>query len=602
MSGSSSEAVATPAANRSPVTASMLLAAVGVTALVVGVGAWWLRPAPAVPARVIRTTIPFPPGVMGRSSETFEGFVAISSTHVAFVAGPMRQLYLRGLDQPEAIAVSGATGAAMPFFSPNGEWIGFFSRNRLKKMPVGGGPISELCDVGDPTGATWGPNDTIVFGDLEKGILTAPAAGGTPRVVAKSDSDNLLVEPTWLPGGSAIAYSVVTRIGRFDSDITTAKLHLLPIAAGATATPLTDGYRARFATSGYLTIMRGSALVGMPFDAGTKSVSGAADTLVADVARSGYDISEDGSLAYLPATLEAPKTFVWLNRQGQVEPTGMPAKAYAYPRISHDGSRIVVDARQDERDLWIWNIPQKTLTRLTSERGQDAYALWTADSRQIIYGAPTTGAEENLAMRSADGTGAIDNLHASDRHQTPYSLSPDGAWLVFRDEVDGEGTNLGLLQMKDRQAKPLIATRFNERNAEISPDGALMAYQSDEGGTTEIFVRPFPNVDAGKQQVSSGGGIRPVWSRNGRELFYLAEVGGSTVIKRVERRAGQAPDFTPPVTLLDVSEFYFGTFLGRTFDVAADGRFLVQRIESKIDASGPPGLSLVLNWVAELKK
>jgi Tol biopolymer transport system component len=348
--------------------------------------------------------------------------------------------------------------------------------------------------------------------------------------------------------------------------------------------------------------MRGSALVGMPFDAATRSVSGAADTLVTDVARSGYDISMDGSLAYLQATLEAPKTFVWLDRKGQVEPTGIPPQTYAYPRISPDGSRIVFDARQDERDLWIWNIHQKTLTRLTSERGQDAYALWTPDSRRIIYAAPTAGAEENLALRSADGTGAIDTLHASDRHQTPYSLSPDGAWLVFRDEVDGEGTNLGLLQMKDRQVRPLIATRFNERNAEISPDGQLMAYQSDEGGTTEIFVRPFPNVDAGKQQVSSGGGIRPVWSRNGRELFYFSEVGASTLIKRVERRAGQAMDFTPPVTLLDVSAFYFGDYLGRTFDVAADGRFLVQRIESKIDASGPPGVSLVLNWVAELKK
>ena len=117
----------------------------------------------------------------------------------------------------------------------------------------------------------------------------------------------------------------------------------------------------------------------------------------------------------------------------------------------------------------------------------------------------------------------------------------------------------------------------------------------------EIFVRPFPAIDAGKVQVSNGGGIRPVWSRNGRELFYLAEVGGSPVLKRVERGAGPL-EFSPPVTLLDVSAFHFGTFLGRTYDVAADGRFLVQRIESKTSATGPPGVSLVLNWVEELKK
>jgi hypothetical protein len=128
-----------------------------------------------------------------------------------------------------------------------------------------------------------------------------------------------------------------------------------------------------------------------------------------------------------------------------------------------------------------------------------------------------------------------------------------------------------------------------------------MAYQSDDGGAMEIFVRPFPEIDAGKVQVSNGGGIRPVWSRNGRELFYLAEAGGSPVLKRVERGSGPL-EFSPPVTLLDVSNFYFGTFLGRTYDVAADGRFLVQRIESKTSATGPPGVSLVLNWVEELRK
>ena len=212
---------------------------------------------------------------------------------------------------------------------------------------------------------------------------------------------------------------------------------------------------------------------------------------------------------------------MWVDRKGQVEPTGIPAQLVAYPRISPDGQRIVFDSRQDERDLWIWNLNSKNLTRLTFERGQDAYAIWTNDSRRIIYAAPTAGAEENLSWRAADGTGKVEVLSSSARHQTPYSLSSDGAWLVFRDEVPGEGTNLALLNMKDRQVKPLLATRFNERNAEISPDGKWLAYQSDESGPTEIYVRPFPNVDDGRAQVSSGGGIAPLWSRDGKEPSTL---------------------------------------------------------------------------------
>jgi hypothetical protein len=582
-----------------------LAATAAATALIVGTGAWaWWRPSAPAPARVIRTMIPFPPGTMPPTSQGFAGSVALSNTHVSYIAGRERQLYVRALESPVAVAVPGATSATVPFFSPDGQWLGFFSASgkRLKKVLVAGGPMTDLCEVVEPIGAHWSADGNIVFSDLEKGIFTIPGGGGTPRLVVQPEKDSLLVEPAWLPGNGAILYTVVRRIGRFDSDITTARLHLLPLTAGASPTMITDGYRPRFVSPGYLTVMRGTALVGMPFDSRTRTTSGAAETLLTDVARSAFDLSADGSLAYVEASLDAAKTFVWVDRNGQVEPTGIPPQIWAYPRISPDGSRIAIDSRQDDRDLWIWNVRQKTLTRLTSEQGQDSYALWTADGRRIIYGAQTGGAEENLSVRSADGTGAIDNLLGSKRHQAPYSLTPDGTSLVFRDEVEGEGTNLGLLQMKDRQAKPLIATRFNERNAEVSPDGHFMAYQSDDSGMTEVYVRPFPNVDAGKFQVSNGGGSRPVWSRDGRELFYLADNGGSPVIKRAERRPGGALEFSAAVTLLDVSAFYFGPWIGRTYDVAADGRFLVQRVESKGGGTGPLGVSLVLNWVEALKK
>jgi hypothetical protein len=210
------------------------------------------------------------------------------------------------------------------------------------------------------------------------------------------------------------------------------------------------------------------------------------------------------------------------------------------------------------------------------------------------------GGDENLVSRAADGTGGIEVLLASDRHQTPYTLSPDGAWLVFRDEVPGHGTDLDLLNMKTREAKPLIATSFNERNAEISPDGTLIAYQSDETGQMEIYVRPFPNVDGGKKQLSSGGGLRPVWSRDGSNLLYLTGMFPPLSLNSVARRPGGALDFGPLEIVFDGAPYGGATMLGRTYDVAADGRFLMPQSASASTVAGLTGVSLILNWAAHL--
>jgi Tol biopolymer transport system component len=247
------------------------------------------------------------------------------------------------------------------------------------------------------------------------------------------------------------------------------------------------------------------------------------------------------------------------------------------------------------------NLKQHALTRLTFERGADSYPVWSRDGRRVIYAGPVKGGDENLVMRAADGTGVVEVLFASDRHQTPYSLSPDGEWLVFRDEVPGHGTDLGIMRMRTREEKPLIATPFNERNAEISPDGKLLAYQSDETGTMEIYVRPFPNVDSGKKQISSGGGIRPVWSRDGRHLFYVTGMFPPISLNSVERRGNDVTaDFGPVEIVFDAASYGGATMLGRTYDVAADGRFLMPRSVSDSSAAGLSGVSLILNWAAHL--
>ena len=292
-------------------------------------------------------------------------------------------------------------------------------------------------------------------------------------------------------------------------------------------------------------------------------------------------------------------TFVWVDGQNHIEATGIPPQAYRYPRISPDGTRIVMASSGSDRDLWIWDLRQKTLTRLTTEPGADSYPVWTPDGRRVIYAGATKGAEENLMIRAADGTGGPDVLLTSERQHTPYSMTPDGASVVFRDEVPGQGTNLDILDMRTREAKPLLATKFNERNGEISPDGRLLAYQSDETGRMEIYVRPFPDVDAGKKQISSGGGERPAWSRDGHRLYYMTSAMPPATMNVVERRAGAALDFGPPEIAFDAAPFAPSALLGRIYDIAADGRVLMPRNAG--DASTPAGLLLIVNLAQHLE-
>jgi serine/threonine-protein kinase len=216
----------------------------------------------------------------------------------------------------------------------------------------------------------------------------------------------------------------------------------------------------------------------------------------------------------------------------------------------------------------------------------------------VIYGGATAGGDEHLMVRAADATGEPQVLLSSNHHQTPYTISPDGAWVVFRDEVPNQRTKLGILDMRTHDAKLLLGTKFNERDAEISPDGHLMAYQSDDTGRMEVYVRPFPNVNDGKRQVSNGGGLRPVWSRDGRRLYYMTDDVLPATMDVVERKAGAALEFGASVIAFDLAPFEAQPLLGRTFDIGADGRFLMPKRTS--DTSAQPGLTLLLNWAAHL--
>jgi Tol biopolymer transport system component len=273
------------------------------------------------------------------------------------------------------------------------------------------------------------------------------------------------------------------------------------------------------------------------------------------------------------------------------------------PRLSPDGRRVALDTRDQQNDIWIWDFERRVLTRLTTDPSSDFYPVWSPDGRRIVFASQRAG-QLNLFSQPADGTGTAERLTTSATAQAPLAFTPDGKSLVLRDGGAFVGANTGvdLAIMPlggDRAVKPLIHTTYNETNADLSPDGRWLAYQSNESGRDEIHVRPFPAVDSGHWQVSTDGGTRPVWARNGRELFFV-DANGRIVAVAIQSGSG----FTAanPVVAVEAASFTGGTTPGRYYDVSPDGRFLVIRASTTTATPSTSQLNVVLNWGEELER
>ena len=331
----------------------------------------------------------------------------------------------------------------------------------------------------------------------------------------------------------------------------------------------------------------------------------------------------DGTLVYATGGAQAAPTFtlVWVDRQGREEPLKAPPRSYRYPRLSPDGTHVALDlGGQAERDIWIWEFARETLTRLTFDPQVDSHPAWTPDGQRIVFRSTRTG-QSNLFWQAADGTGAVERLTENPNNQQfPGSFSPDGTRLVFREETAATGADLMVLALdaarrppppaqgvagsagnSTSNARPLVQTTFNELNGEISPDGRWLAYQSDESGRDEIYVRPFPDADRGRWQISTGGGNRPLWARSGRELFYLAP---GVAMMSVSVEGGSTFRAGNPARLFEGRYSMPVTTSGRTYDVSPDGqRFLMIKVGDGPDqTAAPPSIVVVQNWFEELKR
>jgi serine/threonine-protein kinase len=275
-----------------------------------------------------------------------------------------------------------------------------------------------------------------------------------------------------------------------------------------------------------------------------------------------------------------------------------------YPQLSPDGTKVAIAVLDQERDIWILDLRRQNMTRLTTHPGDDRYPVWTPDGQRLVWDSTRAGAY-NLYWQAADGSGAVDRLTESPNTQASHTFSPDGKRLVLREDRPGTLQDLVMLELEgERHVTPLLDGPFNERNAEISPDGAWIAYEADESNQFEVYVRPFPDVNKSKSKVSTGGGTQPLWSADGRELFYRDPRGG--VIGVTVKALGDKFEPGAPATL--VRPGYYsggGGIFGRTYDVSADGkRFLM--IKEAVDPKGAepptPTITVVQGWFEELKR
>lgn len=606
----------TPAATvprRRPGMALTVAALIGAAVAAAGAYGVLRSPEPVAP-RVSRFELPST-GANAVTMTDGQRHIAITpdGTRLAYIGNNGAQLFVRALDSLEPTAVYTQYPRGL-FISPDSQWIGFSEVAALRKVSASGGPSILITPMDAPTsrGATWGANDAIVFATTNgtTGLQLVSANGGAVSLLTIPDRERGEADhvwPEWLPGQQAVLFTITAttggleaaRVAVFDLQTRTQKV-LFP---GSHAIYVTgDDDRAGV---GYLVYATPNTLWAVAFDSVRLETRGAPVALLRDVVTTASGdvdavVAKNGTLAYLagPSLAEPARTLTWVDRKGVESPLPTPPRAYTHPRLSPDGNRLVLFTADQELDLWLSDLRRPTMTRVTSTPGVDAYPVWMADGRRVVYSSQGASAG-NLYIKAVDGVGPEQRLTESPNLQTPTAMTPDGKRLLFTESNPKTRDDVMQITMEDgsHQITPLVQTPFSERNGIVSPNGRWLAYENDESGRFEVYVSPLADVSRGRNVISAGGGVRPLWSPDGSELFYVSPSGS---IMGVGVSPGETWNHAPPV--IRVADGYATSpgNPGRTYDVSRDGqRFLMIKNERP---SAPRRFIVVQNWLEELRR
>jgi Tol biopolymer transport system component len=601
------EAVSRAAPSPTPPRPGVLrLAAIAVTGIVAGVAAMWVLVGRSTVAPAVTRLVIAPSGaeVIGMLPFT-ETEIAVSpdGRRVAYVGhdNGRERLYVRDLSELNATMLGGIDAPRAPVFSPDGQWIAFFERSELKKVAVGGGPPVTIAKVtGGQLAATWGSDNTIIFGTSEPvtGLLRVSAGGGTPEMLttpsAKSPVDHL--DPSVLPTGKAVLFTIRTESAEEN------QIGVLDLTTGAVRTLIARGSSPRYVGSGHIVYGLAGSLWAAAFDMDRLEVRGDPVPVLEGVVtkRTGavnYSPAGNGTLVYLAGDPErgGGRVLMWVNSQGREEAVVAPQRFYTLLRVSPDGGKLALSI---DRDVWLFDVPRGTLDRLTPEESLDMAPVFSPDGRRIAYGRSGGGEAPGLHVRKADFTGTPERLTTGSHF--PLSWSADGNRIVYLDtsgrRMNSFGGDLGVVTIDDRVATPLLATPATEDHAALSPDSRWLAVEINETASAEVVVFPFPDVTSGRWRISTDGGRDPTWSRDGRTLYYRR----NRTMMAVEVRGATPSAWSRPESRFDVSSFFF-TDGPQTFDLAPDGRFLMMKTVVDNTRTAPQ-LVVVQNWQEELQQ
>jgi Tol biopolymer transport system component len=634
LSSPAASGAAPPGLSTRRAAAGAIASAAVVAVLTLGVTQWLFQPAPQDPAATSRFAITLPPA-QRMPAILIDRDLAISADgrHIVYRIGGSTAggpLALRSLGELEARVLPGVVNARAPFFSPDGRWIGFFTSSEqnagleLRKISTAGGPpitIARNLATLWPS-ASWLSDDTIIVAD-PSGVLRVSAAGGEPTLLAPSTGESRLNSAyiAGLPGGRGVLFTTRQQLGSWFSDVGDSQVVALDLKSGQFKTLLRGGapsYVSLSADLGYLVYAAGGTLFGVRFDLNTLSVLGDPAPLLEQVQTApggavNYDIAPNGTLVYVPSGAAATRSLVWVNRAGVETPTTVPMRAYSLMRLAPDGAQVALTTLED-RDIWIGDLRRNTLRRLTFGFSEDGWPIWAPDSRTIVFNSNREG-RLNMYSQPADGSGPAVRLTSGDNNQFPNSVAPDGRRILAAEfsasmyldivlfEANGSrqpsDSAQGAAAMPFVVAWPLVRTRATEYNGIVSPDGRFFAYQSNESGRTEVYVKPFPLASDVRWQVSTAGGSSPLWAPKSRELYYRdlsnAVIAVPFEINGATWRAGTSAKVIDSKYAAPTDMF--------NYDISPDGqRFLMFKDTGAGDESTGANIVVVLNWAEEIKR
>ena len=605
----------------------VLVTAVGaaaVTAIMVGAGAWALRPTPRPPL-VAHFSFTLPEG------QAFTGMtrqvVAISpdGARMAYIANA--RLYIRSLDDLEAHVVPGTDIGALnllnPVFAPDGQSIAFWdvgsgtagSPVTLMRVPVAGGAALEIAHTDAPYGASWS-RDGILVGQAAGGIVRVSPSGGAPDRIVSVARDEQAHGPQMLPDGRTLLFTLTT--GTNDDRWDKGQIVAQSLADGRRHVLISGGSDARYLSSGHLLYANGGRVLAVPFDAATLAIKGSPVPVVVGVRRTiglvtataHFALSESGTLAYLPGSPTATPTARGLavgDGRGDVMPLKIAAGDYDHPRVSPDGKALAVGRNdRQQTDIWTYDLSGQTEIRRLTFGGNNRFPVWSGDGRHVTFQS-ARGGDRAIYWQLADGAGAAERLTkpGEGEEHVPESWSPDGRHLLFS-AIKGTTYSLRVFDLTERKDDPFGTVQsVQPLGAAFSPDGRWVAYSftDREGGLRSpnrgIFVEPFPATGEKHQAPKTLLDFHPVWTRDGKGILYIPSSTSNTVMLPVTTRPSVA--FGTPVELPRAPRP--GQISGdvRGYDVLPDGR-IVSVMTVANDGQSTTEIRVVLNWDQELKR